>query len=167
MRSSTIAMLNCARNAGKVCLALFATQMACAANDTPTETVETFFAGMATNDWQLASSVLIEDAVLYGYRVSGGEVVLSRLTASEYVDAMSSRSDRLLERIWDVQVLEHDRLATVWTPYDFYLNGEFSHCGRNSFSLIRSDSGWRIASITYSMLKESCETSPLGPPPTE
>ena len=56
-------------------------------------------------------------------------------------------------------------LATVWTPYDFYLNGEFSHCGRNSFSLIRDDDGWRIASVTYSMLRESCESSPLGPPP--
>lgn len=160
-----MALLSFARNISAACLALCVASIASAANDTPKEAVETFFKGMADNDWQLASSVLIEDAVLFGYRVSGNEVVLSRLTATEYVDSMSSRNDSLLERIWDVQVLEHDRLATVWTPYDFYLNGEFSHCGRNSFSLIRDDNGWRIASITYSMLKESCETSPLGPPP--
>lgn len=131
----------------------------------PAAAVETFFAGMAQNDWQLAASVLIDDAVLYGYRVDdAGKLVLSRLTASEYVELMSARDDRRLERIWDIEVLQHDRLATVWTPYDFYLNGEFSHCGRNSFSLIREDSGWRIASVTYSMLTDSCEASPLGPP---
>ena len=148
-------------------LAVCLISTASAADDTPIQAVETFFAGMATNDWQLAASVLIDDAVLYGYRLSGDEIVLSRLTAAEYVDAMSSRTDQLLERIWDVEVLQHDRLATVWTPYDFYLNGEFSHCGRNSFSLIRGETGWRIASVTYSMLTETCEASPLGAPPED
>ena len=135
-----------------------------AAADTPLAAVETFFEAMASNEWTLAADVMIDDAVLYGYRIEDGRVFLGRVTASEYLDSMTGRNDRLLERIWDVQVLEHDRLATVWTPYDFYLNGEFHHCGTNSFSLIRDERGWRIAGVVYSILTEGCEESPLGPP---
>lgn len=160
----SLEMRNCRRGprsryAVLVLLATFAR-----AEADPRTAVETFFTGMATNDWELAASVLMEDAVLYGYRIVAGEVVLNRMTAAEYVERMSGRSDRLLERIWDVEVLSHDRLATVWTPYDFYLNGEFSHCGRNSFSLIHDNDGWRIASVTYSVLTTACPESPLGPP---
>ena len=133
-------------------------------NATPLAAVETFFEAMAANNWDLAESVMIDDAVLYGYRIEDGEVRLGRVTAADYIASARGRSDRLLERIWDVEVLQHDRLATVWTPYDFFLNGEFHHCGRNSFSLIRDDNGWRIAGVVYSMLTEGCEASPLGPP---
>jgi hypothetical protein len=29
-------------------------------------------------------------------------------------------------------------LAIVWTPYQFYYNGTFSHCGVNSFQMLRT-----------------------------
>ena len=132
--------------------------------DTALAAVETFFKAMAGNDWELASSVMIDDAVLYGYRLDAGKVVLGRTTVAEYLQSMADRNDRLLERIWDVQVLEQGRLATVWAPYDFFLNGEFHHCGTNSFSLIRDEGGWRIAGVVYSMLTDTCQASPLGPP---
>ena len=132
--------------------------------ETPIAAVETFFEAIRTNDWALADSVMYDDAVLYGYRLEGGEVLLNQMTARQYLDSMSARSDQLLERIWDVQVLEEDRLATVWTPYDFWLNGEFHHCGTNSFSLIRRADGWLIAGVVYSIRVDDCEPSPLGPP---
>ena len=138
-----------------------------ARSDSPLEAVETFFEAMATNNWALAEPVMLSDAVLYGYRIENDDVVLGRVTAADYLESMRGRNDRLLERIWDVEILQHDRLATVWTPYDFYLNGEFHHCGRNSFSLIRDEHGWRIASVVYSMLSENCEASPLGAPDLE
>lgn len=119
---------------------------------------------MAKSDWAKAEPVMLGDAVLYGYRIVNDDLVLSRVTAGDYLESMRGRDDQLLERIWDVEILQHDRLATVWTPYDFYLNGEFHHCGRNSFSLIRDDQGWRIASVVYSMLTDACEASPLGAP---
>ena len=93
------------------------------------------------------------------------------LTASSFYQRLESSGKIVATRELDeepgppwVGVLEHDRMATVWTPYDFYLNGEFHHCGTNSFSLIRDESGWRIAGVVYSIETETCEPSPLGPP---
>jgi hypothetical protein len=35
-------------------------------------------------------------------------------------------------------------LAIVWTPYEFYYNGRYSHCGVNSFQLVRLNGKWMI-----------------------
>ena len=70
-----------------------------------------------------------------------------------------------LERMWDPVVHVDGRLATVWTPYDFYRGGAFSHCGIDVFNLVRDGAGdWRVLSITYTVHPEGCAPSPLGPP---
>ena len=53
----------------------------------------------------------------------------------------------------------------VWAPYDFHVNGAFSHCGVDVFSLVRTAEGWRIAAVAYTVEREGCAPSPLGPPP--
>ena len=130
----------------------------------PLDAVNTFFEAMSGNNADLAASVMIGDGVLYGYVETPEGLRLVRTSAGQFAEGMRDRSDSLLERIWDVEVLKKDRLAVAWTPYDFYLNGEFHHCGVNIFNLIRTDDGWKIAGATYSMQTESCEESPLGPP---
>jgi len=130
----------------------------------PLAAVDTFFEAMMKSDATLARSVMTDDGVLYGYIESADGLRLVRVSIGEFLAGWDSREDSLLERIWDVQVMTHDRLAVVWTPYDFHLNGEFHHCGVNSFNLIQADTGWKIVGVTYSMETDSCEASPLGPP---
>lgn len=48
-------------------------------------------------------------------------------------------------------------LASVWTPYKFYFNGNFSHCGVNSFQLLREKNGWKIHYLIDTRRKEPCE----------
>jgi len=47
-------------------------------------------------------------------------------------------------------------LATVWTPYKFYYNGTFSHCGVNSFQMLRTPKGWKIQYIIDTRRKTGC-----------
>jgi hypothetical protein len=54
-------------------------------------------------------------------------------------------------------------MAAVWTPYDLYVDGEFSHCGIDNFNLLKTDEGWKITGIVFSMEPENCSESPLGP----
>jgi len=49
-------------------------------------------------------------------------------------------------------------MASVWTPYRFYFNNQFSHCGVNSFTLIRSSGQWRIHFIIDTRKKTNCST---------
>jgi hypothetical protein len=52
----------------------------------------------------------------------------------------------------------------LWTPYDLYRNGSFSHCGVDAFTLVRGTRGWLVASVIYTIEPTGCAPSPLGPP---
>lgn len=47
-------------------------------------------------------------------------------------------------------------LATAWVPYEFYVNGNFSHCGVNSFQLHKTDGKWKIQSVLDTRRKDEC-----------
>lgn len=63
---------------------------------------------------------------------------------------------KLDERIYDVEVRQHDNLATVWTRYTFYAGERLSHCGYDAFQLFRSEQGWRIIAIADTQRREGC-----------
>ncbi len=50
----------------------------------------------------------------------------------------------LNERIKFKGVHEDGTLASVWTPYQFYYQGKFSHQGVNSFQLVKLGKTWKI-----------------------
>jgi hypothetical protein len=52
-------------------------------------------------------------------------------------------------------------LALVWAPYGFYLNGNFNHCGLDTFQLIRTAMGWKVQYVIYTGRKDAC---PAGTP---
>ena len=44
--------------------------------------------------------------------------------------------------LYDIKI--DGNLASVWTPYEFYFNEKFSHCGANSFQLFNNNGKWEI-----------------------
>ena len=81
---------------------------------------------------------------------------------SDDVAGLSKGKGVLLERIWDPEVKIRGPIANVWTPYDFWIDGKFSHCGIDSFDLIKVDGQWKISGIMYTV-ESDCKPSPLGP----
>ena len=64
---------------------------------------------------------------------SNGEVRLSTLNYEELIAALSRPGSTALERYWDATVLVQGSIAVFWAPYDFYVDGEFTHCGIERF----------------------------------
>ena len=60
------------------------------------------------------------------------------------------------ERILDYQIKVDGQMAAAWTPYEFYVNDKFSHCGVNSFQLIKTAEGWKITYIIDTRRQEGC-----------
>ena len=48
-------------------------------------------------------------------------------------------------------------LAIVWAPYKFYYKGKFSHCGVDSFQLVKINGTWKIQVLLDTRRKENCE----------
>jgi len=66
------------------------------------------------------------------------------------------------EEIWLEKLLYFDinidgNLASVWTPYEFYVNGSFSHCGSNSFQLFKNNGNWEIIFLVDTRRRQGCE----------
>ncbi|WP_260607304.1 nuclear transport factor 2 family protein [Chitinophaga polysaccharea] len=61
------------------------------------------------------------------------------------------------ERIVFGSLLLDGRLASVWVPYRFYFKGQFSHCGVDSFQMVKFPDGWKIQYLIDTRRKDSCE----------
>jgi hypothetical protein len=48
-------------------------------------------------------------------------------------------------------------LAIVWTPYKFYIGEKFSHCGVNSFQLVKIAGEWKIQYIIDTRRRQNCD----------
>jgi len=126
--------------------------------------VQQFFDALATSDTAAGREAVLLDGQYFRIREDGDSLALSRTPHTEFLRSLAAGGNDFLERMWEPTVLQHGRMAVVWTPYDFYRAGEFSHCGVDVFNLIRTEAGWRIAGIMYTVEPTGCAPSPLGPP---
>ena len=126
--------------------------------------IDSFFESMTARDAERMRTLMTPDGIIYGYRESEEGVQIIRPTHREYLEDLANGEGRPVERYWDPQIMVSGRLATIWTPYDFHIDGQFSHCGINNFSMLKTDDGWVIAGVVFSIQTEDCPESPLGPP---
>lgn len=122
-------------------------------------TVEKLFTAMWENDGEMAKSLFDEKMRLMTTSTDAegfGEMKESPVEDFVLRIAQPKEKGTLDERIisWDIKV--DGNLATAWTGYEFYSLGKFSHCGFNSFKLVKTKSGWKIFSIADTRRKENC-----------
>jgi ketosteroid isomerase-like protein len=126
-----------------------------------TAAVQRFFDAMSAHDSAALRELLMPDARLFVVLESGAS---SSVTGDEFITRIAAAKGPLLERMWNPKVLISGRLAHVWAEYDFHRGAAFGHCGVDSFSLLKTTDGWKIAGIAYTMQTTGCTPSPLGPP---
>ena len=61
------------------------------------------------------------------------------------------------EEAYSMEVKIHEGIAMAWVPYEFRLNGAFSHCGVDVFTLVKKEEKWKIINLSYSIDKEGCD----------
>ena len=126
--------------------------------------VQTFFDAMNAADSVASSSVLLAQGHLYATVLGESDVVVRHTLFSEYLASISKGSNVYLERMWNPEVTIKQWLASVTTPYDFHIDGKFSHCGTDIFNLVKIQGAWKIASAIYTVERSDCPPSPLGDP---
>lgn len=127
-------------------------------------TVQALFDAMAARDVAAMEALLVPEGRVIAMRGDAVHGTPGGTSNADFIAAIVASEGQLLERMWDPAVREEGPIAMLWAPYDFHRDGEFSHCGVDHVSLVRTDSGWKIAGITYTVQREGCEPSPLGPP---
>ena len=125
--------------------------------------VDQFMTAISTNDLELMASVQLPDGVTYRARpAEGGGVEVIRSPNSYWVQPERADGRARLERYWSPTVLVRGHIAVVWTPYEFWLDGKRSHCGIDTFDLVKMDGRWRVANAMWTVEPEGCAS--LNPP---
>jgi len=131
--------------------------------DSVVAAVNEFFRAMTAHDSVALARLQLPDGVHFAARVQGDSVAINHGTTQEFARRIGGMKDTYVERMWEPTVLVHGPLAVVWAPYDIHRNREFVHCGVDAFTLVRSPTGWRIATVSYTAEPTGCKPSPLGP----
>ena len=115
--------------------------------------VKQFFAVLESRDIKDAQKILIPEGVSISLREEGKGKTVKITNFQEFMDSFAKWKDNYKEIMSNPKVLIHNGIAVLWADYKFYVNGKFSHCGVDAFSLIKIDNHWKIASIIYTVEK--------------
>ncbi|NML70537.1 nuclear transport factor 2 family protein [Chryseobacterium sp. RP-3-3] len=116
--------------------------------------IRNLFLGMKNADSELMKSAFAENAILQSIAKDG---TVKNENVQEFIASVSKFSkDDLEEKIIVDAVHSDGGLASVFTPYSFYFKGKFSHCGANSFQLVKQQDEWKIQYIIDTRRKENC-----------
>jgi hypothetical protein len=126
------------------------------------QVIDHFFESINTGNGELLASLEVEGAQILNIREdTEGEY---EFVKRDWFDGDNFGTDiQLTERYWDEQLLLSDEVAVFWAPYDFHIDGEFSHCGIDVLNLIKIDDEWKIGHAMWTIQRPGCEASPLGP----
>ena len=113
--------------------------------------LDSFFTAFAEKDEAALRSQLMPNGVIRTLSTDAlGQTVATERGLSEWAATALNPAVDLLELYWDPAVnVDRGSLATAWTPYTLDVNGDFSNCGVNHFTLVNLGEGWRVQEITF------------------
>ena len=93
--------------------------------------------------------------------IGAGKDGIERLRTEDFDDLIQSitsipDSVQFQERIINYTIKIDGAMANVWTPYEFWLNNEFHHCGVNSFQLFKQEGVWKIIYLIDTRRTNDC-----------
>jgi hypothetical protein len=124
------------------------------AEDSVKAVVNNLFTAMKNSDKNALLECFADSAILQTITLSGQ---VRSETVAPFAEQISKLPKGAADERIRFDVVKTDAsLATVWTPYQFYYNGAFSHCGVNSFQLVRIQGAWKIQYLIDTRRKDAC-----------
>ncbi|WP_262420334.1 nuclear transport factor 2 family protein [Flagellimonas meishanensis] len=122
-------------------------------------TITAFFDGFHKQDSSLIKSLVADRVVL---QTTGkdreGKTRFRTEEFSGFLKSICSIPDSIVfeEKLTSFSIQVDRTMANAWVGYEFWINGEFSHCGINSFQLVDFDGDWKIIYLIDTRGREGC-----------
>jgi hypothetical protein len=133
-------------------------------SQTPVDSIKmaigNMFDAMRMGDSARLLSCFADSAILQTVaKSSDGKVLVRNEQIVEFAKQIAAipKGDADERITFDVVKVDAD-LALAWTPYRFFFKGKFSHCGVNSFQLVRIKGEWKIQYIIDTRRKDNCRS---------
>ena len=113
------------------------------------------FSAMKSVDSVALKSCFMEKAVLQISQVRPEGTIVREVPIANFVkNVMTRKAGDMDERVlsWGPILVDHE-IATAWVPYEFYLNGKFTHKGVDAIILVKVGEEFKIQTLLYNMQK--------------
>ena len=109
------------------------------------QVIQNMFHAMLQADTTLLRTCF-SDKVIFQTIVNKPEgALVNTMSINDFIQSIGKQLPNALDERIEFGAIQVDPLmATVWTPYTFYLKGQYSHKGINSFQLVKFKEGWKI-----------------------
>lgn len=127
--------------------------------DSVKNTIGKMFFSMKSGDANSLRECFADSAILQTIaRDKNGNTIIKNDRVADFIQVISTMPPNAADERITFDVVKVDaNLAIAWTPYKFYLNGQFSHCGVNSFQLVKINNIWKIQYLIDTRRKQGCE----------
>jgi len=126
--------------------------------DSVKASVNQLFTAMKNVDPALLVSSFADSAILQTIINKDGKVQIRNEAVDDFASSIGKlQKDDADERIQFDVIKIDGALAIVWAPYKFYYKGKFSHCGVDSFQMIRINGKWKIQYLIDTRRKDRCD----------
>ncbi len=90
-----------------------------------------------------------------------GVAQLSNQELSAFLKSIVSipKDQKFEEKLLGFNIQIDGDMANAWTPYEFWFNEKFSHCGVNSFQLVKLEGTWKIIYLIDTRRREGCKSN--------
>lgn len=121
--------------------------------------IDEFIAAYNKKDIQRINKVLDRSVGFLTIFYDGSKSILTAESVDMFFQNIEGSSEKTFrEELLNYKINVSEVLASCWCDYNFYQNGNFSHCGENAFQLYKSAKGWKIIQITDTRyLKSQCK----------
>jgi len=111
--------------------------------------VKKVFDGMRARDTASMRALFVPGARLLAVEAKNGTPTLDSLDPSVWLEGIAKGAGRPTydERIFDPEVVVDANIAHLWAYYEFWLGPKLSHCGYDSFFLVKLGEGWKVAQV--------------------
>ena len=141
-----------------ICIAFCNSIKAQSSDDSVRSAVNQLFTAMQNADSELLVSSFADSAILQTIVDKNGKVEISTEAVAGFARQVGKMQKGSLDERIQFDVIRIDGvLAIVWAPYKFYYKGKFSHCGVDSFQLVRINGKWKIQYLIDTRRSQGCE----------
>lgn len=118
--------------------------------------INQFFESLETRDSLLMRQTTMDEAQIWRRYSDENPVSVDLRYSKDDLPKMHTLP-KVKEVALDFEITERSGIAVAWVPYEFWIEGKFSHCGIDVFTLFDMDGNWKIMSTAYTVEKENCD----------
>ena len=124
------------------------------------QTIERFFEGFHKQDSTIIKSTIYKEIKMQS--IGKNREGVAKIRTEDFNKFLKSivsipKDKKFEEKLLDFSIQVDGNMANAWTKYEFWMNGQFSHCGVNSFQLFNDNGSWKIIYLVDTRRREGCK----------